>query len=121
MSRVARAAGLLAVLGATACGQDITGIGGGQILAFHNDLARPVTFLYCPEQGCASPLSRLVQPRRSWRIANETINGSGAVSLRVGRSLSGCRLVPAVGVLDDPVSTYQATFVRGGPPCVRPG
>jgi hypothetical protein len=103
-----------------ACGHDIAGVGGGQILAFRNDLPRPVTFYYCPEQGCAHPLSRLVGPGRVWRTSNETINGSGAVSIQIGRRLTGCRLVPAVGVLVDPLAVYRATFVRGGVGCVRP-
>lgn len=104
----------------TGCSHDLTGVGGGQILAFRNDLHRPVTFLYCPQQGCVRPLSRLVAPGRSWRTANETINGSGAVALRIGTRLTGCRLVEAVGVLVDPLRVYTASFVRGPPACIRP-
>jgi hypothetical protein len=102
----------------TACGQNLPTIGGGQILAFENDLQRPVTFLYCPQQGCSEPLSRVVQPGGSWRTANETINGSGAVSLKIGKRNTGCRLVNPVGVLVEPLATYRATFVEGGPGCV---
>ncbi|HVT63789.1 MAG TPA: hypothetical protein VHD81_01400 [Mycobacteriales bacterium] len=103
------------------CGQSLTSVGGGQILEFRNDLPRSVTFLYCPEQGCARPLSRLVQPGGRWRTANETINGSGAVSLQLGRRLGGCKLVEPVGVLVDPLHVIRASEVRNGLPfCVRP-
>jgi hypothetical protein len=112
---------LLAAAALTACGHDIAGVGGGQILEFRNDLQQPVTFLYCPEQGCRGPLSHTVAPERSWRQANETINASGAVSIRIGPRLTGCRLVPAVGVLTDPVAVYRASLIQGGPPCVRGG
>jgi hypothetical protein len=98
----------------------MTGLGGGQILSFHNDLAQPVTFLYCPQQGCDRPLTGLVPPGDSWRVENETNNGTGAVSLEIGHRVTGCRLVPAVGVLVGPLKVYDATFVRGGPGCVRP-
>lgn len=108
------------VVALAGCGHDIAGLGGGQILNFRNDLTRPVTFFYCPAQGCDRPLSRMVQPGKAWRTASETINGSGAVSIRVGAAMTGCRLVPAVGVLVDPLVTYRASFVRGGPACVRP-
>lgn len=110
----------MVVVGSVACGHDIAALGGGQILDFRNDLARPVTFFYCPAQGCDRPLSRTVPAGGSWRTANETINGSGAVSIRVGRVMSGCRLVPAVGVLVEPLATYRASAVRGGAACVRP-
>lgn len=104
---------------ATACSQNLSTVGGGQILAFVNDLSRPVTFVYCPEQGCDLPLSRLVLPGQSWRTENETINDSGAVSLQIGTRLTGCRLVAAVGLIDDALKTYDASYVRGGPACVR--
>jgi hypothetical protein len=110
--------GLAIAVAVAACSQDLSTIGGGQILEFRNDLHRPVTFLYCPQQGCARPVSRRVPAGEAWRTANETINGSGAVSIRIGSRLTGCRLVPAVGVLVDPLATYKATFVRGGPGCV---
>jgi hypothetical protein len=109
----------VAVVVLSACGQDLQGVGGGQILEFRNDLHRPVTFLYCPQQGCTEPLVRVVQPGGSWRTSNQTINGSGAVSLRIGKRGTGCRLVSAVGVLIDPLATYRATYVEGGPACVR--
>jgi hypothetical protein len=104
---------------AAGCGQSVSGVGGAQILEFRDDLARPVTFLYCPQQGCPRPLSRLVAPGGSWRVSSETINGSGAVSLMIGDRRTGCRLVPAVGFLVDPLDVIRATFVRGGPACVR--
>lgn len=118
-----RRAVLIALLGAVVgCGQaDLSGIGGGQIIRFDNDLTKPVRFLYCPQQGCSRPLSRLVQPGKSWRTASQTINGSGAVSLQVGGHLKGCRLVPAVGVLVDPLMVLRATYILGDPPCVHPG
>jgi hypothetical protein len=103
----------------TGCSQDISTVGGGQILLFRDNLSRPVTFLYCPAQGCDLPLSRTVQPGASWRIQNETLNGSGAVALLIGARATGCRLVAAVGLIDDPLKTYDASFVRGGPACVR--
>lgn len=103
----------------TACSQDANTVGGGQILSFRDDLAKPVTFLYCPAQGCDLPLSRLVEPGESWRTQNETINGSGAVAVVIGARATGCRLVAAVGLIDDPVKTYDASFIRGGPACVR--
>jgi hypothetical protein len=104
---------------ATACSQDVSTVGGGQILDFRDDLSQPVTFLYCPVQGCPLPLSRVVKPGESWRLQNETINGSGAVALVIGRRGTGCRLVAAVGLIDDPLKSYDASFVRGGPACVR--
>jgi hypothetical protein len=103
----------------TGCSQDISTIGGGQILSFRDDLSRPVTFLYCPAQGCDLPISRRVQPGESWRIQSETINGSGAVALVIGARATGCRLVAAVGLIDNPLKRYDASFVRGGPACVR--
>lgn len=108
-----------ALLAVAACSQDIATVGGGQILSFRNDLSRPVTFLYCPEQGCADPLSRRVAPAQTWRVESETINGSGAVAIVIGRRATGCRLVPAVGLIPDPLKSYAASFVRGGPACVR--
>lgn len=110
---------LVAAAALTACGHDITGVGGGQILAFENNLHRQVTFLYCPKQGCDRPIAQLVAPGESWRTSNLTINGSGAVSIRIGHRLTGCRLVPAVGVLVEPLATYRATYIAGGPACVR--
>jgi hypothetical protein len=101
------------------CSQDISTVGGAQILSFRDDLSLPVIFVYCPAQGCELPLSRLVEPGGSWRIQNETINGSGAVALVIGARATGCRLVPAVGFIDDPLKSYDASFVRGGPACVR--
>ncbi|HWA65535.1 MAG TPA: hypothetical protein VG899_04100 [Mycobacteriales bacterium] len=108
-----------ALLGAAACSQDISTVGGGQILEFRNDLSQPVTFLYCPAQGCDLPLTQLVAPGQSWRTQNETINGSGAVAVVIDGRASGCRLVAAVGLIDDPLKSYDASFVRGGPACVR--
>jgi hypothetical protein len=104
---------------AAACGHDLTGVGGGQILEFRNDLQRPVTFLYCPQQGCDRPLFQKVSPGESWRTTNQTINGSGAVSLQLGGRRAGCRLIPAVGVLVEPLNVVRATYVLGNPPCVR--
>jgi hypothetical protein len=104
------------------CGQaDLSGVGGGQIIEFDNDLRQQVTVLYCPQQGCSRPISHRVAPGRSWRTANETINDSGAVALRVGGRIKGCRLIPAVGVLVDPLLVLQASYILGNPGCVRPG
>lgn len=111
---------LIVALAATACGHDLAGVGGGQILEFRNDLHRPVTFIYCPQQGCSRPLSQLVRPGRAWRTSNETINGSGAVTLQIGHRLKGCRLIPEVGFLVEPLDVVRATYVLGNPPCVRP-
>ena len=112
---------LLVAVALTGCGGgDLAGVGGDQILSFVDDLPQPVTFLYCPEQGCVSPLTHTVQPGKSWRIASETINGSGAVSIRNGGHLVGCRLVPAVGFDVRPLATYRASFVASsGSACVR--
>ncbi|HEX3705227.1 MAG TPA: hypothetical protein VHV76_01230, partial [Mycobacteriales bacterium] len=113
---------LIAVLATgalTGCsGGDLTGVGGDQILSFVDDLAQPVTFLYCPAQGCARPLIRRLQPHHSWRVASETVNGAGAVSIRIGHRLKGCRLVPAIGFDVRPLATYRASFVDSGPACV---
>lgn len=104
-----------------ACSQTFSSVGGGQLLEFRNDLQRPVTFLYCPAQGCARPLSRLVDPGQAWRVTNESSNGAGAVSLQVGKRLTGCRIVEPVGVLVNPLHVIRATDVRNGLPfCVRP-
>lgn len=120
MVRRAVAAAWLAAL--AGCGQaDLSGVGGGQILEFDNDLLRSVTVLYCPQQGCKRPITHQVAAGHSWRTANETINGSGAVSLRLGGRIKGCRLIPAIGVLVDPLMVLQASYILGNPGCVRPG
>jgi hypothetical protein len=104
----------------SACGGgDLTGVGGDQILSFVDNLAQPVTFLYCPEQGCSRPLLHALQPGQDWRVQSETINGAGAVSITVGRHRSGCRLVPAIGFDVRPVAVFRASVVRGGAACVR--
>jgi hypothetical protein len=100
-------------------GGDLTGVGGDQILSFVDNLAQPVTFLYCPKQGCSRPLVHTLQPGGDWRVQSETINGAGAVSVKVGRDLKGCRLVPAVGFDVRPVALFRASFVDTGPACVR--
>jgi hypothetical protein len=111
---------VLATVALAGCsGGDLTGVGGDQILSFVNDLAQPVTFLYCPAQGCTRPLTDRVQAGQSWRVASETVNGAGAVSIRVGRRLKGCRLVPAIGFDVRPLAVYRASFIRSsGSACV---
>ena len=124
-----RGIALLATVVATAAtgvlagcaGGDLTVVGGDQILSFVDDLAQPVTFLYCPDQGCSRPLVHRLQPGDSWRVASETVNGAGAVSIRLGRHLKGCRLVPAIGFDVRPLAVYRASFVDTGPACVRVG
>lgn len=110
--RTATAVVLLGVSLAGCGGADLAGIGGGQILSFVDDLDRPATFFYCPEQGCARPLVHTVQPGEAWRTASETINGAGAVSVGVAGQRRGCRIVPAVGFMVESLLVIKASAVQ---------